>query len=273
MNDPQGQTEALFGTLRNVGRSRGLRRDRDAGPRRRGPAPGPHQRAGVRRQARPRRGKGHQRLPACLAARPVRAELERAVPGLRRRARFEPAAQVGAQGGLRLRAVLEGLRADARRDGRGRLHGEPAGAADRGARSAFAAGVGILPPDFLGLRHRPAGRRAWKQILEEITIDSIELGPGEKGADLGAAAGRIRHRVRAGDACRAFHRRQGRADQGAADAVADLQQGASRRRSPPRCGRVRCGSRSRTRATCARCRRCGSPATRCTTCSASGGRS
>ena len=68
-----------------------------------------------------------------------------------------------------------------------------------------------------------------EQILEEITIDSLELGPGEKGADLGATAGRVRHRVRAGDACRAFHRRQGRADQGAADAVADLQQGRRRR--------------------------------------------
>ena len=45
-----------------------------------------------------------------------------------------------------------------------------------------------------------------------------------EGADLGAAAGRVHHRVRAGDACRAFHRRQGRADQGAADAVADLRQ-------------------------------------------------
>ena len=46
------------------------------------------------------------RVPARVAARPVRAELERALPGLRRRARRQPAAQVGAQGGVRLRAVL-----------------------------------------------------------------------------------------------------------------------------------------------------------------------
>ena len=127
------------------------------------------------------RRKGHRRLPARLAARPVRAELERAVPGLRRRARLKPAAQVGAQGGLRLRAVLEGLRADARRDGRGRLHGEPARAADRGARSAHAAGAGILPPDLLGHRHRSAGNRPRSRFWKRSPIDSIELGPGEKG--------------------------------------------------------------------------------------------
>ena len=51
-------------------------------------------------------------------------------------------------------------------------------------------------------------------------------GPGEKAPDLGAVAGRIRHRLRAGDACGAFHRRQGRADPRAPDALDDLQQGA-----------------------------------------------
>ena len=152
------------------------------------------------------------------------------------------------------------LRADARRDGRGRLHREPAGAAGSRRTIRTRCRCGNTSGRFSGAPASTCRRTGLEQILEEITIDSIELGPGEKGADLGAAAARVRHRVRAGDACRAFHRRQGRADQGAADAVADLQQGASRRRSPPRCGRARCGSRSRTRATCARCRRCGSPA-------------
>ena len=212
MND----TQTLFGALRNSADPEVVRRHRDAHPRRRGPATVPHQRAGVRRQARARRGKGHQRLPARRAARPVRVELERAVPGLRRRARRQPAPQIGAQGGLRLRAVLEGLRADPRRDGRGRLHREPARAADRGARSAHAAGVGILPPDLLGLGHRPAGdRTANRSGRDHASIRSSSAR--REGADLAATAGRVRHRVRAGDACGAFHRRQGRADQGAAE--------------------------------------------------------
>ena len=157
MNDPQGQTQALFGALRNSadpavfdaietlvrdGEDRHLCR------------------INVLKFAADRgldEEKVDQRFPACLPARTVRAELERALPRLRRRARLEPAAQVRAQGGLRLRALLARLRADAGRDGRGCLHCQPARAPDRGARSPFAAGLGILPPDFLGLGHRPAG--------------------------------------------------------------------------------------------------------------------
>ena len=54
--------------------------------------------------------------------------------------------------------------------------------------------------------------QGFEEVMEEFTIDTIELGARREGADVAATAGRIRHRVRAGDACGAFHRRQGRAD-------------------------------------------------------------
>ena len=62
------------------------------------------------------------------------------------------------------------------------------------------------------------------ELIEEITLDAIELAPGEKGLDVAAAAGGVHHRVRAGDARRALHRRQGRADPRAAEPGDDLQQ-------------------------------------------------
>ena len=59
-------------------------------------------------------------------------------------------------------------------------------------------GSGIdLPEDTLG------------QLIEEITIESIELPPGEKALHFGAAAGRVRDRVRSGHPRHALHRREG----------------------------------------------------------------
>ena len=69
----------------------------------------------------------------------------------------------------------------------------------------------------------------FEDMMEEITIDSIELPAGQKAQHVAADAGAIRDRVRAGDARRALHRRERRADQGAAEPVADLQQGAAHR--------------------------------------------
>ncbi len=112
-----------------------------------------------------------------------------------------------------------------------------------------------------------------EQILEEITIDSLELGPGEKGqisvqlpAEFIIVFEPVTHAAHFIDV-------KGEPTKERQTLSLIYEQGARADRSPPRCGRARCGSRSTTAAMCARCRRCGSPATRCTTCSASGGRS
>ena len=54
---------------------------------RRRPRTQPHQCAGFFQAHRARRRAGDLRLPACLAARPVRSHLERALPRMQRRAR------------------------------------------------------------------------------------------------------------------------------------------------------------------------------------------
>lgn len=64
--------------------------------------------------------------------------VEPALPRLRRRARGQRDAQDGAPDRIPLRALRGRVQADARRDGRSELHGQPARAADRRARSAFA---------------------------------------------------------------------------------------------------------------------------------------
>ena len=224
--------------------------------------------------ARPRRGKGHQRLPARRAARPVRAELERAVPRLRRRAARQLPAQVGAPGGLRLRAVLAGLRADARRDGRGRLHGQPAGAPDRGARSASAAGARNISGRCSGAPASICRRPDSRAIFEEITIDSHR------------AAGRARRRSMSVQlpaefvivfepVTHAAHfidvKGEPTKERQTLSLIYDKVQAPTRDHrdaARPAAAVVREPHRAR-----ARCRRCGSPATRCTTCSASAGRS
>ena len=81
---------------------------------------------------------------------------------------------------------------------------------------------------------------------------------GRKGADVGAIAGRIHHRVRAGDACGAFHRRAraSRPTNGRPLRWSSIRP--RRRPKPPRCGPDRCACRSTTVPICAPCRRSGS---------------
>ena len=121
------------------------------------PRPLPGQSARLRGQARPRRGAHHCSLSARFAARHFRIIVERALPGLRRRARGGHDAQDHQSRRIRLRAVRRRLRADARRNGRGHFHGEPARAPHRRAQSRHAARSRILPPDFLELGRRSAG--------------------------------------------------------------------------------------------------------------------
>ncbi len=60
--------------------------------------------------------------------------------------------------------------------------------------------------------------------MEEVTLEAIELPPGEKAHPVAAAAGRVPDRLRSGDPCGAIHRRQGRADARAPEPLARLQQ-------------------------------------------------
>ena len=140
-----------------IGRRCLRRRDRTGGSRRARPGAVPHQRARFCRKACPRRRAHHCRVPARRASRPVRIVVERALPRLRRRARCGHHAQDGEPRRIRLRTMRLRLQADARRDGRGDLHGESARAPDRRPRSRDAAGSRILSPDFLQFGRRSAG--------------------------------------------------------------------------------------------------------------------
>ena len=109
-------------------------------------------------QARPRRRAHHRRLPACGPARPVRAVVERAVSRAAAACSTSSTTlKIGQSRGIRLRAVRCRLRADARRNGGGHLHRQPARAPHRGPQSGYASGSRILPPDLLELGRRPAG--------------------------------------------------------------------------------------------------------------------
>ena len=125
------------------------------------PRPLPDQSAGFRGQARPRRGAHHRRLPARLAARHFRIVVERALPGLRRRARCGRDAQDHQSRRIRLRAVRRRLQADARRNGRGDFHGEPARAPHRRAQSRHARPKSNITGRFSGARASIC-RRRWK---------------------------------------------------------------------------------------------------------------
>ena len=121
----------------------------------------------------------HRRLPARGEDRHLRHVVERALSGLRRRARFEHDAEDRAQRRLCLLALRRRLRADARRDGGGHLHGQPAGAARSPRtipetmppmeyfRQLYFSSELDLPEDFEG-------------VWEAITLESLDLPPGEK---------------------------------------------------------------------------------------------
>ena len=63
-------------------------------------------------------------------------------------------------------------------------------------------------------------------LTDEVTLDALELPAGEKAVLSLQLPQAIHHRVRAGDAFGAIHRRAGRADQGTPAAVAGVQQDA-----------------------------------------------
>ena len=126
----------------------------------------------------------------------------------------------------------------------------------------------VSAPDLLGLRRRPARGRLRRDWSTTSCIEHVELAAGREGGAVAAAAGRVHHRLRAGDPFGAVHRRQGRADARAPEPLARLRPRAHATTRRWRCGPGRCASRSRTAPTRACCRRSSSPATRCTTCSA-----
>ena len=92
-------------------RSGGGRCDRAPDREGRGSRAQPDQRAGFLAADRARRGAGDFRLSPCLAARPVRSDLERVVSRLRRRARCPRDAEVAASRRLSLRSVRCGYEA------------------------------------------------------------------------------------------------------------------------------------------------------------------
>ena len=75
-----------------------------------------------------------------------------------------------------------------------------------------------------GARASISTRMLFAALTDEVMLDALELPAGEKAVLSLQLPYAIHHRVRTGDACRAVHRRSGRADQGTSAAVADLQQ-------------------------------------------------
>ena len=149
-------------------------------------------------------------------------------------------------------------------DGGGDLHRQPARPADRGAQpgrrcrrwnisgSSISARSSTLPEDF-------------EALWEAITLESLDLPAGEKAIISLQLPAEVHHRLRPGHAHRAVHRREGRADEGAAGVHPHLRErpcSASRRW---RCGRGRCGFPSRTAPSESSCRPSSSPTTICTT--------
>ena len=117
----------------------------------------PHQSAGVCREVRSRRRGDCRGLPPRRPHRHIRHRLERALPRLRRRARHERHAEDRAEGRVYLLALRLGLFADAGRDGRRHLHGQPARAQDRGPQSRRSSADRVFSPDVLGFRRRRPG--------------------------------------------------------------------------------------------------------------------
>ena len=76
-----------------------------------------------------------------------------------------------------------GIRADARRDGRGDLHRQPARAADRGARSAIRCRSGNISARSSGARASTCPRTIWRKRSQQVTLDADR------------AAGRARRRI------------------------------------------------------------------------------
>ena len=79
-----------------------------------------------------------------------------------------------------MRALRGRLRAHARRDGRGDVHREPARAPDRGARPGLSCRPLSIAGRCSGARASTCPSDSFEKMLEEITLELIELPPGEK---------------------------------------------------------------------------------------------
>ena len=89
-----------------------------------------------------------------------------------------------------LRLLQSQQRADARRHGRGELHGEPARAADRGAQSRRSCRSGSTTARSSGARGVDLPEDGLEAAMQQVTLDAVELPPGEKAHPVAAAAGR-----------------------------------------------------------------------------------
>ena len=258
-----------FRRVAAVCRCRGRLRHRTAGAGRTGPPAQPHQCAGLRADDGPQRGSGHRRVPACCATGPVRAVVERAVPRLWRRARRRRVAQDRQSGRIRVRVVRRRLRADARRNGRGHVHGDAAHAPDRRPFTGRPPAARVLPSDPLELGHRSARRRL-REGGRRHRARTARPAARREGDAVADAPGRVRDRLRSGHPHGTIHRRQGRAHPRAPGTVGGVQP--DTRPEPDNCdapGPVALG-RWTTAPTRGSCRACSSPGRRCTTCLASG---
>ena len=106
---------------------------------------------------------------------------------------------------ISLRLLCSGLRADPRRSRRSDVHGEPAGAPDRCPPPRDAPAAGLPQPDLLEFDIDLPPPETFASVMEAVTLDSVELPPGDKGNYLPRAASRAGDRVRSGDALRAVH--------------------------------------------------------------------
>jgi len=202
MND----TQTLFGRAPQFGRSRGLHRDR-------GPWSATARTANCAAStslafaAKHGFNEGKKVISAFLprrTARPVRDELERAVPGLRRGV---------LDSSLQLKSVhkeaydcalcSKAYEPTSRRDGRGGLHREPRACGGLRAHDPHTpAAAGILPPDLLGHGNRPAPKPVSKQYWKRYRSIRSNWAPGEKGQISVQLPARVRDHFRTGDAMR-----------------------------------------------------------------------
>ena len=138
-----------------------------------------------------------------------------------------------------------GYRADARRDGRGDLHGQPARAPDRRPHPHELPLARIFAADLLGLRHRPARGLRGAGRASSCSID-IELPPGEKAslslqlpAEFIIVFDPVTHAAQFIDV-------KGEPTRGAPEPRRSSSTASTSTARRSRCGRARCASRWRT---------------------------
>ena len=124
---------------------------------------------------------------------------------------------------------------------------------------------GIFPPDVLGLRRRRAGG-GLRGDGRRFHARPCRARAGRKGGAVDPASGRVHHRLRAGDAFGAVHRRQGRADARAPEPVAGLRSRAHPQPDAGDAARAAAHGAGEPHRHARAADACASPATRCTTC-------